>query len=225
MKRNLILSGGVAHDFARTSPMLADVLGEAGIQSEIHEEFAVVEDGSILSFDMLTLNCVRWTCSQPQVIPTWREKWHFELSEEARQGFLTFLNQGKGLLALHCATICFDDWTEYRKILGGWWDWEHSGHAPFQRHSLSVQTDKHPITEGIRDFEIDDELYTNPVTADSISPLIEGEWEGKRHPILWLHEYGKARICYSALGHGPEAFEHTVNRMLLQRGALWVLNQ
>ena len=42
--RNLILSGGVAHDYARTSPMLVATLSEVGIDSHIHESFAVVED-------------------------------------------------------------------------------------------------------------------------------------------------------------------------------------
>ena len=56
---NLILSGGVAHDFISTSSILADVLSEVGIESEIHEDFSVVEEGGIHRFDLLTLNCVR----------------------------------------------------------------------------------------------------------------------------------------------------------------------
>ena len=71
--------------------MLADVLDAVGIQSEIHEDFTVVEDGSILDFDMLTLNCVRWTCSQSHVNPACRKEWHFKLSEDARRGFLAIL--------------------------------------------------------------------------------------------------------------------------------------
>ncbi len=61
MSRNMILSGGVAHDYSTTSPILAEVLHESGIESEIHEDFTVLEDGSLSDFDMLTLNCVRWT--------------------------------------------------------------------------------------------------------------------------------------------------------------------
>jgi len=225
MMRNLILSGGVAHDYARTSPLLADVLSEVGIESEIHEDFGVVEDGSLQKFDLITLNCVRWTCGQEQVSSEWREKWHFELSEGARRGFKDFLAQGKGLLALHCATICFDDWPEYRKILGAWWEWGHSGHAPHQEQYMHVHTDAHAITEGIDNFMIKDELYTNPKITDSIEPLIEAEWEGKTHPILWIRQYEKARVCYNALGHGVEAFQHPTNQKLLQRGALWVTNR
>jgi len=223
--RNLILSGGVAHDYVRTSPMLSDVLAEIGIKSEIHEAFDIIEDGSLLKFDMLTLNCVRWTCSQKQVSSEWREKWRFELSEAARAGFKNFLAQRKGLLALHCATICFDDWDEYKKILGAWWEWGYSGHAPFQEYQMHVHSGVHATTEGISDFVITDELYTNPKVTDSIEPLIEAKWEGKTHPILWVREYGKARLCYNALGHGVEAFEHPSNRKLLQRGALWVTNR
>src|SRR5437868_48546 len=127
MPRNLILSGGVAHDYARTSPMLADILSEVGIASDIHEDFDVVENGKLQQYDLLTLNCVRWTCSKT---PDWREQWGFAPSEAAQQGFLEFLSQGKGLLALHAATICFDDWPEYHNILGAWWKWGVSGHAP-----------------------------------------------------------------------------------------------
>lgn len=222
MIKNLILSGGVAHEYARTSPMLQDILTEVGIESEIHEDFAIVEDGRLSGFDMLTLNCVRWTCDQT---PGWRDEWHFTLSERARRGFLDFLAQGKGMLALHCATICFDDWPEYRRILGAWWEWGYSGHAPFQEQPMRVHTDAHPITQGIADFVILDELYTNPRLTDTVIPLIEADWEGKSHPMLWAREYGKSRVCYNALGHGVEAFAHPTNRLLLQRNALWVLGR
>lgn len=223
MKRNLILSGGPAHDFARTSPMLAELLRAVDIESEIHESFAAIEDGSLLEFDLLTINCIRWTCSQPQVSAEWRENWALTLSAAARDGFLRFLDAGRGLLALHGATICFDDWPEYRQILGAWWDWGHSGHAPFQKHAMRVHTDFHPVTAGVEDFVVEDELYTDARITDSVSPLVEGEWQGALHPMLWLREYGQARVCYNALGHGPEAFEHPANRVLLQRGALWAL--
>ena len=225
MERNLILSGGVAHDYARTSPMLAGILDGVGIQSEIHEDLDVVEDGGLGAFDMLTLNCVRWTCSQPQVSAEWREQWSFELSEQARRGLAEFFAQGKGLLALHCATICFDDWPEYRRILGAWWEWGHSGHAPFGTHRMQVHAGAHPVVAGLEDFGIADELYTNPCVTDSVEPLIEARWHGARHPILWLREYGDARVCYNALGHGPEAFAHPVNQTLLCRGARWVLRE
>ena len=202
--------------------MLMAALREVGIESDIHEDFAAVEAGALGDFDMLTLNCVRWTCEQT---PTWRDEWHFELSSRARRELLEFFAGGKGMLALHGATICFDDWPEYRKILGAWWDWGHSGHAPLQDHTMHVTAASHPITRGLEDFAIRDELYTSPRICDSLAPLVDATWEDTRHPILWVRHYGGARICYNGMGHGPEAFEHPINRLLLQRGALWVLDR
>ncbi|HIJ65495.1 MAG TPA: hypothetical protein HPP77_06030, partial [Candidatus Hydrogenedentes bacterium] len=157
MLTGLILSGGPAHEYALTSPMLSDVLVEVGIDCHVHDEFTVVEDGSLDAYDLVVLNCARWTCDQT---PEWRDEWHFSLSEAARKALLDFLDAGKGLLALHAATLCFDDWPEYRKILRAWWDWGHSGHAPAQPHAINVYTDAHPIVHGVEDFEIIDELYT-----------------------------------------------------------------
>ena len=35
MTKGLILSGGVAHEYGRTSPMLADILAEVGVHCDI----------------------------------------------------------------------------------------------------------------------------------------------------------------------------------------------
>jgi len=173
---------------------------------------------------MLTLNCVRWTCHQT---PLWRDEWHFELSSRAREELLNFFAKGRGMLALHAAPICFDDWPEFRRILGAWWEWGHSDHAPLQDHKIHIRSDQHPITKGLEDFIIKDELYTNPPLRilDSVEPLVDAVWEKVSHPILWLRKYGQSRICYNAMGHGVEAFEHPTNRILLQRAAMWILHK
>jgi len=224
MARALILSGGVAHDYARTSPMLAEILQEVDIDVEIHEALDVLRGEVLAGFDMLVLNCVRWTCDQT---PDWRDQWRSELPVAAQQALLKFLGAGRGLLALHAATICFDDWPEFRNILGAWWEWGagNSGHAPLQEHRMRVVRTGHAVTEGLSDFAIVDELYTNPRITDFVTPLIEADWEGTSHPILWTRQYGDARVCYNALGHGVEAFANAANRVLLQRAAMWVLRE
>lgn len=225
MKRNLILSGGAAHDYDRTSAELANLLRDVQVESEILTDLGRLADRSLMHFDLLTINCARWTCTQSQVKQEWRDNWAFDLPEAGRQNLLAFLSARKGLLALHAATLCFDDWPEYREILGAWWAWGRSGHAPLGNHAMHVRTGAHPITRGIHDFIVHDELYTDPCLQDSVFPLIEAEWEGARHPILWVRGYGSARVCYNALGHGPEAFEHPVNRAVLRRCAHWLLGQ
>ena len=90
---------------------------------------------------------------------------------------------------------------------------------------MHVVGGSHPIVKGIADFRIVDELYTNARTSGSLDPLVVATWEGVEHPILWAREYGRARVCYNALGHGPEAFANPTNRLLLQRCALWAVRR
>jgi len=220
--RNLVLSGGVAHDFWVTSRALSDVLLEIDVASTVSEDLEALVDVAS-TYDLISINCVRWTCSQPEVSAAWREQWASELPEAARTGLTDFLARGGGLIAFHAATICFDDWPEFAQILGASWTWGTSGHAPFQRHKIEITGPAHPITDGLSAFEVDDELYTDPAMAAPVTVLAEGAWEGETHPIAWTHTYGKARVFYDGLGHGPEAFLQPVNRQLIQRGARWVL--
>ena len=125
--RNLILSGGVAHDFATTSSMVAAILGDAGIRSYIRNDIGFLGDGALNRYDLITLNCARWTCMQPQVDPAWRREAGFEMPPAGRDELDSFVADGGGLLALHCATLCFDDWPGFGAILGARWEWGESG--------------------------------------------------------------------------------------------------
>ena len=220
MKRAIILSGGPAHDYATTSAMLAEVLGEGAISATIHEDLAVLGQPAAKRADLIVANCARWTCDQT---PDWRAEWHFELPEEAREGLLGFLLDGGPLLALHAAPICFDDWPEWPRILGATWRWGCSGHAPLQEFTVRMAPVPHPITDGLSDFPIVDELYTNLDPTDTIEPLATAEWEDVRHPLLWVRRFRDARVCYNALGHGLEAFANPTFRTLILRGAQWAV--
>src|SRR5689334_11171454 len=108
MARNLILSGGVAHDFAATSQRLAEVLAEVGVDSEITEDLdeALSEPTEV---DLITINSMRWTMVDGH-FPSQRERWEYRLPADARSVLLDHLERGGGLLAMHAAVICFDDW-------------------------------------------------------------------------------------------------------------------
>ena len=216
----LILSGGVGgHPYAETSQQLKTILDRVGIRSLVTEDFDVLRSQTMKDFDIIVLNCVYCTFKDK---PDWRDEHGQAFSEANRAGLLNHLRANKGLLALHCATICFDDWPEFPKILGASWQWGRSGHAPYGVCRVKVCTDAHPIVAGVGDFTITDELYTFPKLTDSIDPFITAEWKAAEHPIAWVRSYGEARVCYCALGHGVETFENATFQLLLQRSALWV---
>ena len=213
----LILSGGVAHDYAVTSPMLATILQHGGITAEITERLHDLTEARLHDFDVLILNCVRWSAE-------WSDgpDGVYRFGDDARRNVIDFLESGKGLVALHAATINFDDWPAYRDILGGCWEWEHAGHGPYQPGWMMHIVDRaHPITQGIDDFEIHDELYHTLTLTRHVHTLMTTLWNGKLHPMAWTTSYGPARIHYNALGHGLETFRHPSFQQMLKQGVLW----
>lgn len=215
----MILSGGVAHDYEATSNMLSRILGRVNIESEITEDISFLESSELRRFSLLTLNCVRWSCRQT---PNWKD-WAFVVSSEQQKGMLRFLEDGKGLMALHAAIISFDTWPGYREILGGYWKWGESSHGPYQGgYKMCIVDRHHPITMSVGDFEVHDELYHTLHITKPVHLLVMTLWEERIQPIAWTTECGSARIYYNALGHGVESFQCEEFQQLLLRGALWV---
>jgi type 1 glutamine amidotransferase len=213
----LVLSGGVAHPYDITSEQLREILSRAGFRSSISSDPDILGSSSTEEFDLLVLNCVRWTCDQT---PQWADEWRYIMPQENREGMLRHMENGGGLLALHAATICFDDWPEFRNIIGAWWEWGLSGHAPYGLHEMRVRQ-THPIVEGIPDFAIMDELYTDPQLVEPIDPLITAVWEDREHPMLWTKSYAGGRVCYCALGHDEESFDNEWFRRIIYRASIW----
>ena len=53
---------------------------------------------------------------------------------------------GGGLFGFHTACLCFDDWDEWRDILGGVWVWGRSRHPPLGPAAVSKTAEDHPLT-------------------------------------------------------------------------------
>lgn len=215
MPRNLILSGGVAHDFPATSAALAHVLAEAGVESEITEDIAGALAGPP-PVDLITVNAFRWTMSGDDFADE-RDRWHFETPESVRRTLLGHLAGGGGLLAVHTASICFDDWPEWAEILGGAWKWGTSHHPPIGPARVRLGTG-HPIVDGLPGFEVTDEVYTDLDVLPDVQPLA---YAGDQ-PLLWARTVAGGRVVYDALGHDTRSYANPVRRALLRRAARWL---
>ena len=73
-------------------------------------------------------------------------------------GLADFVRGGKGLVALHFACGAFGDWPEYVNLIGRVWD-KSKTHDPLGPFRVHVVKKDHPITRGLEDFDITDELY------------------------------------------------------------------
>ena len=219
MARNLILSGGLFHDFEATSAALADVLAGVGIESEITEDIAgaLSEPSEV---QLITVNALRWQMDLDRFADL-RDEWRFELPAQARTTLLDHLDRGGGLLCMHSASICFDDWQGWSRVLGGCWTWPKSHHPPLGWTGVRVHGG-HPIVEGLRDFDLVDEVYSDLDVLPDVRPLASS---ASGQPLVWARPVRRGRVVYDALGHDVRSYENEIHRTLLQRAALWLLKR
>lgn len=136
-------------------------------------------------------------------------------SEDQVSALLEAVKGGKGFVGIHGATATFWNSPAYLDMIGG----KFIVHDPNKEFVVSAKKAvvPHPITTGIEDFKIQDELY-----------IIEGDitqWEilarAEGHPILFNKKYGKGRIHNNALGHDKRALGNSSFQKLVINGIAW----
>lgn len=227
MVRNLILTGGIRHPFEDSAPALAGLLEGAGIRSEITQD---IEGGldrlARGGFDLVTVYALRWRMLSGEKYAPDRPAWEFSLSQDGRRALETHVAGGGGLLGLHTAVICFDDWPGWRDLLGGAWVWGRSFHPPRGPIAVAPTGAAHPITAGVSDFRLaSDEVFSELDLAGDVTPLLEAEAEGEAKrgtwPVLWARSVGRGRVVCDTLGHDRASLEDAAHRRILVNGALW----
>jgi type 1 glutamine amidotransferase len=218
MTRNLLLTGGPYHEFARNARVLAGVLEVDGIESEITDD---LEAGlaRVSDFDLLTAYFLRWRM-QGEFFDDVRDAWAGSLSAAGRDAIVGHLARGRGILALHTATICFDDWPEWADLVGGRWNWARSSHPPPRPVPVRVRTGRHTIVDDVGDFEVVDELYSF-LDCGEIDPLMTADRRAEAQPLLWVREVGGGRVVYDALGHDAPSITEPTHATIIRRAAAW----
>lgn len=224
-RQNLILVGGIFHDFHATAKALATVLAPMGIESRIEADL----DAGIASLadnpvDLLTINALRWEMIGEKYDP-YRETEAYSPPIKTRMAIEAHLHAGGALLGLHTASICFSDWPEWGSLLGGRWVWGTSWHP--QPETVSVVPDKDNALADLPSFEVHDELYTDLLLEPGAQVLAHGRCAAMptSQPIVWSHRVGAGRVIYDALGHDRESLSHPAHAQLLRETVSWALDQ
>jgi len=151
-----------------------------------------------------------------------------EITEPQKTAYQNVLKEGKGMVFLHHSLVSYQEWPEFRKIIGGKYIL-----APSQKYSAStykhdvdidveIVDSKHPITHGMKDFSIHDEVYGNYVVNKNVSPILKTNHSESSEIIGWHHQYENSRIVYIQLGHDHYAYENENYRMLVHNAIKWV---
>lgn len=226
--RAVVLSGGLphVHDFAATSACLRELLEAADLDVEVHTD---IDDafGALPGADLLVVNALHWTMTGPDVPARLRDladRWAASPSAASREALRRHLAGGGGLLGVHTASICFDDWPEWGEALGGVWAWGRSSHPPLGPAIAVRPTADDPLVRGVEPFEIVDEVYDLEIQAD-VTGLLEAthpDTPDAPRPVLWSREHGGGRVVYDALGHHTLSYDAPAHRAVLDRAIRWL---
>lgn len=156
---------------------------------------------------------------------------HQEISEEAKADFLARLQEGKGLVVLHHAIADYQQWPEYARVIGARYylektvvDGVEKARSTYQHgvhFTIHVADPNHPVTQGVKDFEIHDETYNLFDVAGDCHILLTTDEPQSNKVIGWTRAYGKARVVYLQSGHDHFAYENPNYRQILRQAIRW----
>ena len=157
------------------------------------------------------------------------------IKPDQREYLDKFLKRGGGMVCIHDA-VCGKDAQWFKTIIGG--AWEH-GYSKWYEGEMSFyyMDTEHPITKGVSNFELDDELYYDlhmmpeaRILAASYTP--KGRNNSRTgtsnkpsvydiQPQMWTYEKDNHRAFVSLLGHNYKTFNLPHVRAVMLRGIAW----
>ncbi len=225
----LVLAGGAphAHDFAASGAALVSLVESLGHHVELVDDPDAAaarlrqRSSSIAALVVLGL----WWRMQGEAYVRWRDAHAYSPPASTQAALTGFVREGGGLVAVHTAPICFDDWTEWGDIVGGAWRWGVSSHPPYGPVTAEI-VGAHPVVEGLpARIELDDEVYGDLAVSDDVEVLAVA----KRHaddadqPVVWAHRFGDGRVVFDGFGHDARSIEHPANARILGQAVTWVI--
>lgn len=150
-----------------------------------------------------------------------------KISPKRQENFVKLLNRGVGLVTLHHAIGSFQEWPQYREIIGAKYYLKATDNNPAStyKHDVDMKVHiadtKHPITRGLSDFTVHDETYKNCGFQNDNRILLTTDHPDSDKTVGWVRTYGKANVCTIQLGHGPQGYADPTFRQLIVRSIRW----
>jgi uncharacterized protein len=177
---------------------------------------------------------------------------------DTARALVALLDRGQGLVVLHHAISAWPAWEGWAEAVGGRFLYApgtlrgealpSSGYR-MATHTVQVVDRGHPVTAGVEDFVVDDELYFAPVLADRVHPLLRSDADFSGHLfqdtfdevshgsstgrtcagrpdasdlVGWTTVAGRSPLVYLQPGDGPATFADPAFRTLLGNAAEYV---
>jgi type 1 glutamine amidotransferase len=189
-----LLSGGKRqhHGYRDQALYLAKALENTGrFEVTIGEDAAILETPAIRKYDLVIVGADR---RDPE----------FRFSRSQQEAIFEFVRSGHGYVSIHAGDNAAPDWLPtWKEMLGG--VFSHNGLPDGKTrkgtYTVKIADTASPITEGLKDFTLMDELYYHVQMQPDVQPLATIEYQGVAWPVAWTRHFGKGRVFHTVLGH------------------------
>ncbi len=197
--RTLFLGDNDIHKPAERFAILEPVMEDRGIELIYTDQLSDLNPTNLEGFDNLLIYAN-----------------HTRITPEQESALLGFVENGGGLVAVHCASFCFLNSPAYVELVG----------AQFRRHGAGVFQERivnheHPVMEGLEAIESWDETYVHSRHNEDRVLLAERPTREGGEPWTWVRTHGKGRIFYTAWGHDQRTWGKEGFHNLMEKAIRW----
>ncbi|MBC8001586.1 MAG: ThuA domain-containing protein [Opitutaceae bacterium] len=153
------------------------------------------------------------------------------ITETQKRRFLSLIDNGIGLVVMHHAIVSYQHWPEYERIIGGRYP-EEDGKSGLVTKEVGYEHDVdipvtvvakgHPVTAGLKDYQIHDEIYWGYRVGADVTPLLITSHPKSGKSLAWARTEGQSRVVYLQHGHDQSAFNNSNFRQLVAQSIQWV---
>jgi uncharacterized protein len=225
-RRALVVRGGwEGHAPVEATELFLPFLRDNGYEVRVEESPEVYADAEVLGATDLIVQSVTMS----------------EISHDQLKGLRAAIAAGTGMAGWHGGIAdSYRNNSDYLQLIGGQFA-THPSKEPslccgtqednYLKYTVEI-TDlgrKHPVTEGLEDFELDTEQYwvlhddLIDVLATTTHPVQPYHpWHRPiTSPAVWTRLWGEGRIMVATPGHSVDILEDANVRTIMERGMLW----
>jgi hypothetical protein len=140
-----------------------------------------------------------------------------KLTPRQKSDLLSFVRNGKGLVAIHSAIGSFRQWPEFGDMIAG--RNEEQPASP-EDWDVTILEPANPLTALLpKSFRIRDNF--SPVALQKDARVLAQSGDGT--PVVWTRNYGKGRVFASQIGHEDAAWDRPDVQHLYLEGIRWAI--
>ncbi len=139
--------------------------------------------------------------------------------DKAKEALEDLGSARQGILVLHHALLAYPQWPVWTEIMGI--ADRKFGYHHDQKLHVKVVNPQHPITKGMKSWDMLDETYTMADAGQGSEILLTTDHPKSMKTIGWTRQHKNARVFCLESGHDNQTWVDANFREVLRNGILW----